>query len=111
MNFCQTLNNGKMLLILKILALLAVGYGVLYLTIPPGYFLYEGLRLPFWLLKVGRLAKPQPAPTKIRYGKHFRQYLLHFAPPENAPTKQHLVIYTHGSGWQFGRPEMFTANA
>jgi acetyl esterase/lipase len=57
------------------------------------------------------LEKPEPKAEKYKYGNHFRQYLLHFQPLEEAPEKQHVVIYIHGSGWQHGRPEMFKANA
>lgn len=98
-----------MLLLMKILVGIAVGYLLLYLIVPAGNFLYEGLRLPFWLLRVHRLAAPSPLPRKIKYGSHFRQYFLHFSPSENME-RQHVVIYIHGSGWQFGRPEMFNAN-
>lgn len=98
-----------MLLLMKILIGIAVGYLLLYLLVPAGNFLYEGLRLPFWLLRVRRLAVPNAAPRKIKYGSHFRQYFLHFSPSENVE-RQHVVIYIHGSGWQYGRPEMFKAN-
>ena len=100
-----------MFLFLKILAGVAVGYAVLYLLIPAGNFLYEGLRLPFWLFRLKTMAKPGLPPEKIKYGSHFRQYLLYHRPLENSPTKKHVVIYIHGSGWQFSKPEMFTANA
>lgn len=86
-------------------------YWLLYLLVPKGIFLYEGLRLPFWLLKLRRQEKPGPPPTKIKYGSHFRQYLLFFQPPADTPEKQYVVLYFHGSGWQYGRPELFTANA
>ena len=100
-----------MLLFMKILVGIAMGYLALYLVVPPGNFVYEGLRLPFWLLKLRKMVKPLPEPRKIKYGSHFRQYLLYFQPLDNSPSKQHVVIYIHGSGWQHGRPEMFVANA
>ncbi|MCF8247832.1 MAG: alpha/beta hydrolase [Saprospiraceae bacterium] len=96
---------------MKILLGIAVSYLALYLLVPQGNFIYEGIRLPFWLLKLRRMEKPKPAPLKIKYGNHFRQYLLHFQPLEDAPDKHHIIIYIHGSGWQHGRPEMFKANA
>ncbi len=99
-----------MLLLMKILVFIAVGLLLIYLLMP-GKMLYEGVRLPFWLLRVRRLANAGDEPRKIRYGLHFRQYLLHFTPMKGAPEKQHVVIYIHGSGWQFGKPEMFKANA
>ncbi|MBI1223777.1 MAG: alpha/beta hydrolase fold domain-containing protein [Bacteroidetes bacterium] len=100
-----------MLLFMKILVGFAVSYLALYLLVPPGNFLYEGLRLPFWLLKLKRLERPEPKAVKYQYGNHFRQYLLHFKSLADAPEKKHVVIYIHGSGWQHGRPEMFKANA
>lgn len=100
-----------MLLLIKILVGFAITYLALYLLVPQGNPLYEGLRLPFWLLNLKRLEKPEPKAVKHKYGHHFRQYLLHFKPFEAAPEKKHVVIYIHGSGWQYGRPEMFKANA
>jgi len=96
---------------MKILVGMAMGYLLLYLLVPQGNFLYEGLRLPFWLMKLQRMVKPLPTSLKVKYDSHFRQYLLHFQPAEGAPDKQHIIIYIHGSGWQHGRPEMFKANA
>jgi len=100
-----------MLFLLKLLLGFAIFYALLYWLVPPANFVYEGTRLPFWLLKLRKLVKPVPAPEKIKYGKHFRQYILCFKPIGGIPEKQHAVIYIHGSGWQYGRPEMFTANA
>jgi acetyl esterase/lipase len=100
-----------MLLALKILAMVLLGYFLLWLLVPKGHFVAEGLHFPIWLLRLRSLAKPTPKPHKIRYGSHFRQYLLYYAASQQVPEKQHVVIYTHGSGWQFGRPEMFKANA
>ncbi|MCC6727638.1 MAG: alpha/beta hydrolase fold domain-containing protein [Saprospiraceae bacterium] len=86
-------------------------YSILLICVPRGNFVSEGLHLPFWLFTVHQLAKPKPKGQKIKYGSHFRQYLLHFPAAPESEAKQFVVIYTHGSGWQFGRPEMFKANA
>lgn len=100
-----------MIILLKILLSVAVGWLVLWLIVPKGNMVSEGLRIPFWLIRLRLLEKPAPKPEKTRYGSHFRQYFLYHRPTESAPEASHLVIYIHGSGWQLGRPEMFNANA
>lgn len=100
-----------MVLLVKILVGIVTGYLLLRLVVPPGNFMYEIIRLPFWLLQINKLPKPTVPSVKIKYGSHFRQYLLHFEPIVGATTKQHVVVYIHGSGWQLGRPELFKANA
>ncbi len=100
-----------MILALKILGWIAIGWLVLLWMVPKGNLLAEGLRLPFWLLRLRMMERRAPKPEKIQYGKHRRQYFLYHRPGEGAPEKKHVAIYIHGSGWQFGRPEMFLANA
>jgi acetyl esterase/lipase len=100
-----------MLLFVKILALVALGYFLLWRLVPKGNFVAEGLHLPIWLLQLRRLAKPVPMPNKIKYGNQYRQYLLYYPASQEVPEKKHVIIYTHGSGWLFGQPEMFKANA
>lgn len=100
-----------MILLVKIIVGIVTGYLLLCLVVPPGNFMYEIIRLPFWLLKINNLPKPEAPTAKIKYGKHFRQYLLHFVPAANSSPKKHVVVYIHGSGWQLGRPELFKANA
>ncbi len=100
-----------MLLTFKILLLVLLGYSLLWLLVPKGNFVAEGLQLPIWLLQLRKLAKTEPKLRKIKYGSHFRQYLLYCPASQQVPEKQHVIIYTHGSGWQFGKPEMFKANA
>ncbi|MCU0348072.1 MAG: alpha/beta hydrolase fold domain-containing protein [Saprospiraceae bacterium] len=79
--------------------------------VPNPNILVEGLRLPWWLLRIQNLPKPAKKLRKHRYGPHFRQYYLHYEPAKNVAERDTVIIYTHGSGWQFGRPEMFEANA
>ncbi len=100
-----------MILALKILGFTAIGWLLLWWLVPKGNLLAEGLRFPFWLLRIKMMAKRAPGPDKISYGKHPRQYFLYHRPGKGAPEKKHVAIYIHGSGWQFGRPEMFLANA
>lgn len=82
-----------------------------YWFIPPGNFLHEGVRLPFWLWNLRRLENPNLSFERIRYGQHARQYICHHHPMPGSIEKDQLIVYIHGSGWQFGRPEMFNANA
>ncbi|MBI5915470.1 MAG: alpha/beta hydrolase [Bacteroidetes bacterium] len=100
-----------MLLALKILFLIAAGYGLLLLVLPKGIPLYEGLRLPQYLFRLKWHSRPDHLPVKHRFGEHPRQYLLHYPPAIGSPEKKAVFIYYHGSGWQFSKPEMFRPNA
>jgi acetyl esterase/lipase len=100
-----------MLLVLKILLLAVAGYGLLLLVLPKGIPLYEGLRLPLYLFRLKLHSKADHLPVKHRFGRHFRQYLLHYPPAPGTPEKKAVFIYYHGSGWQFSKPEMFRPNA
>lgn len=42
---------------------------------------------------------------RIEMGKHSRQYLIRIGPMEQVYDK--VVLFYHGGGWQFGRPEQF----
>lgn len=42
---------------------------------------------------------------RILFGPHSRQYMLRLGPQESVYDK--VVLFYHGGGWQFGRPEMF----
>lgn len=84
-------------------------YCLLLLIVPRGFFIYEVLRLPLWVFRMESQPKKKVHKVKVKYGKHHRQYLLHYRPKNDE--KSHVVIYIHGGGWQFGRPEMFRPNA
>ena len=99
------------MLILKIFLLSFVAYWLMYWLVPKGVFLYEGLRLPPWAFRMETYPAGDYRKEKYSYGKHFRQYILYFQPKKAGTTKNHVIIYFHGGGWQFGRPEMFRANA
>jgi acetyl esterase/lipase len=96
---------------MQILLIILAIYTLLWLLWPCGNFIYEGIQLPWWIYRLKRLPTGGMVETKVRYGKHFRQYLLYFKPHEGAPEKRHVVLYFHGGGWQFGSPEMFRPNA
>jgi acetyl esterase/lipase len=99
------------MLILKITGFVFLIYGLLLLLVPKGNFLYELLRLPAWVYRMKTYPVGNYRETKHFYGKHFRQYLLFFLPKTGEPARRHIVVYLHGGGWQFGRPEMFRPNA
>jgi len=46
---------------------------------------------------------------KYIFGKHRKQYLCWFEPKK--VTKKHLIIFYHGGGWTFGKPEVFSDRA
>jgi acetyl esterase/lipase len=97
--------------LLKILLLSLILYGLLYWLVPKGFFLHEGLRLPPWVFRMETFPHGDYHKEKYAYGNQFRQYLLYFQPKKNSTPKNHVIVYIHGGGWQFGRPEMFRANA
>ncbi|MEL6925111.1 MAG: alpha/beta hydrolase [Bacteroidota bacterium] len=96
---------------LYLLLLAPIGYGLLYWLVPKGNLLHEVVQLPVYLVKTLRVDVSNMQEEKHRYGKHFRQYLLHFHPTPGTPERQQIIVYLHGGGWQFGKPEMFRANA
>lgn len=46
---------------------------------------------------------------KHPFGKHRKQYLCWFEPAK--VTKDHIIIFYHGGGWTFGKPEVFSDRA
>jgi len=47
---------------------------------------------------------------KIAYGLHPKQYMMLYSPKKLDKTKP-LLIYYHGGGWIFGKPELFAKKA
>jgi hypothetical protein len=47
---------------------------------------------------------------KIAYGPHPKQYMMLYSPKKLDKTKP-LLIYYHGGGWIFGKPELFAKKA
>ncbi|MCB0632419.1 MAG: alpha/beta hydrolase [Saprospiraceae bacterium] len=95
-------------LILFGMALLA---GLLYLFTPKATTLHEVLHLPEYWLQLHRVDTSRLRPERIPYGKHARQYFMYVPPPSGALQPEKLVVYFHGGGWKFGRPENFTSFA
>jgi acetyl esterase/lipase len=72
-------------------------------------FISEFGELPGYWRRQRNADVPIPSYTRHITGPHHRQYLLAFAPKE--VTQQSAVVYLHGGGWQFGRPEYFGLQA
>jgi acetyl esterase/lipase len=81
-----------------------------YFLVPKGTFFYEGIRLLEWYWRLQRFPKGDYEVEKIQYGGHPRQYILYYK-PNNGLERQHVILYFHGGGWQFGKPEAFRPNA
>ncbi len=47
---------------------------------------------------------------KIAYGPHPKQYMMLYSPKKTDRSKP-LLIYYHGGGWIFGKPELFAKKA
>lgn len=84
---------------------------LLYLVTPRGTILHEVLHLPAYWLQLYRLDTRNLQPEKIQYGQHPRQYFIFVPPPTGSKAPEKLIIYFHGGGWKFGRPENFTSFA
>lgn len=57
----------------------------------------------------GRIQNGVYPHQKIAFGKHRKQYLCWFEPVK--ATKEHIIIFYHGGGWTFGKPETFSDRA
>lgn len=99
------------MVLVKIFGIFILAYLLALAIVPKGIFLYEILRIPFWLPKLYTTTRHPMREQWHRYGPHRRQYILEFAPPNGQSTKELVIVYIHGGGWQFGSPEMFRANA
>ena len=93
------------LLIFPILFFLA------FFLVPKGYNLHELTHLPFFWQEMYRSPTEEIQMQKFYYGKHSRQYYIQMQHPNWPINKEHVIIYAHGGGWQFGRPEAFKPNA
>ena len=73
--------------------------------------LREVKQLPRHAYKVttGRIKNGAYPYEKIAFGAHRHQYLCWFEP--NLDSKKHIIIFYHGGGWTFGRPEIFRDRA
>lgn len=79
---------------------------------PPKTLPRDLLRLPGWVVQLNLASRRSKCPfVRIAYGDHRRQYLLVCPPEQGVPPRKQVVVYIHGGGWQFGRPEMFRLHA
>lgn len=78
--------------------------------LPKGNVLHEIFHLPSFWLKLWRVNTRDMQVEKISYGQHFRQYLLYVPPPDTSDKADKIIIYFHGGGWKFGKPEYFKAS-
>lgn len=80
--------------------------------LPPKQLPVDLLRLPLWVVKLNLASRRHcPQERKLCYGPHRRQYVLACSPPRYEKLREAVVVYIHGGGWQFGRPEMFRLHA
>ncbi len=86
-------------------------HDLLQRLVPKGTLYSELLALPRFWWEVSKVELQNMQEMRYDYGAHSRQYLLLFQPPPHATHRQQIVIYFHGGGWRFGKPEQFRANA
>ncbi|MCB0522149.1 MAG: alpha/beta hydrolase [Lewinellaceae bacterium] len=98
------------MLFFKIIFVALIIYLLWYFLVPKGTFLYEGIRLLEWYWRLMAFPSGDFETQKIHYGPHRRQYLLFYKPKVDG-NKRHVILYFHGGGWQFGKPEAFRPNA
>lgn len=80
------------------------------LGVPRGSLLHELLHLPRYWWKLYQIDTCHLPLEKISYGDHHRQYLLFIPPQIEVPQPDKIVVYFHGGGWKFGRPEKFKSS-
>ena len=94
-----------MLLFLSIGLFLTMVLG--YLLIPKGNLLHELLHLPNFWWNLSKLDTTKLQSTRLNYGDHSRQYFLFIPPAAKQENPKRLIVYFHGGGWAFGKPENF----
>lgn len=97
-----------MQIILLVLSLVLLP--VIFLLIPRGNPLHEILHLPAYWWRLHRQDTSKMDVRRIPYGDHHRQYVLFIPPAVTLQKPDKLVVYFHGGGWKFGRPENFKAS-
>jgi len=76
-----------------------------------GTLVYELFQLMgYWRKTMSRTSVSTQTSEKIHFGKHASQYLVIYSPANPDPNKP-LIIYYHGGGWMFGKPEVFIKKA
>jgi len=84
---------------------------LLHRFVPKGTPYFEILDLPHFWWQVAQVSVQEMLETRYRYGSHSRQYVLVFQAKQQTVNRQKIIIYFHGGGWRFGKPEQFRANA
>lgn len=77
---------------------------------PRGNVLHELLNLPSFWLRLIRVSTQGMQAQKMDYGPHHRQYLLYVPPSDHTKRADKIIVYFHGGGWKFGKPEYFKAS-
>jgi len=76
-----------------------------------GTLIYELFQLTnYWRKTISISKNEKLKKEKIFFGKRASQYLMLYSPLEVDPSKP-LIIYYHGGGWIFGKPELFSKKA
>ncbi len=75
-----------------------------------GTALYEIFSMTGYWYKTFSTKTQNQIITKYCFGSDPKQYFLLYAPLEIDPTKP-LILYYHGGGWLFGKPEIFAKKA
>jgi len=76
-----------------------------------GSMFYEFYQLiGYWKKTLSSSSVLRQCAETISFGTNAQQYLVHFSPEVTDPTKP-LIIYYHGGGWIFGKPELFARKA
>ncbi len=92
------------------LVILLITYALLLLLLPKGNIFHELLHIPVYLWQINKYPVKMQV-QRHRFGTHRKQYLLHCRPKAGLPIRSHAILYHHGGGWQFGKPEWFLNNA
>lgn len=64
----------------------------------------------YWIKTKSDASKTNVISEKVSFGVHSSQYLVIYSPPKIDPQKP-LLIYYHGGGWIFGKPDIFIKKA
>ncbi len=75
-----------------------------------GTVLYELFKLTGYWYKTLSTNPQNQKVKRHQCGPHRKQYLIHFAPKEKSEKKP-IILYYHGGGWIFGKPEIFAKKA
>lgn len=76
-----------------------------------GTLVFEfGQLMSYWAKTLSSHVPAQVVVENISFGKHPKQYMMLYSPKQvnkNTP----LILYYHGGGWMFGKPELFAKKA